>query len=47
MRQAGFASVEIVKEHRYTVGLDVLPPESPERAAFESVVSVTVRAAKG
>jgi len=45
MREAGFSSVEIVKEHRYAVG-DVLPPDSPERAAFEAVVSVTVQATK-
>ena len=45
MHEAGFSSVEIVKEHRYAVG-DVLPPDSPERAAFEAVVSVTVQATK-
>ena len=47
MRQAGFASVEVVKEGRYEVGADVLPPDSPERGAFEAVVSITVRARKG
>jgi len=46
MREAGFASVEVVKEHRYEVGLDSLPADSPERQAFEVVVSVTVRARK-
>ena len=46
MRQAGFGAVEIVKEHQYKVGVDVLPADSPERAAFDAVVSVTVRARK-
>ncbi|HEY3215266.1 MAG TPA: arsenite methyltransferase [Candidatus Eisenbacteria bacterium] len=46
MRQAGFDSVEVVKEARYEVGADTLPANSPERAAFDAVVSVTVRARK-
>ena len=46
IRGAGFASVEVVQESRYAVGLDTLPEGSPERAAFESVVSVKVRAVK-
>ena len=46
LRQAGFADVAIVEERGYTVGLDALPPESPEREAFAAVVSVKVRARK-
>lgn len=46
MRAAGFASVEIVEQTGYTVGMETLPQGSPERAAFESVVSVKVRAVK-
>jgi SAM-dependent methyltransferase len=46
IRQAGFDSVEVAKEARYEVGADTLPADSPERAAFEVVVSVTVRARK-
>lgn len=44
MREAGFADVEVVSEGRYDVGLDQLPANSPEREAFEVVVSVKVRA---
>jgi len=47
MRAAGFADVEIVEEHGYTVGLDTLPEGSPEREAFAAVVSIKVRARKG
>jgi ubiquinone/menaquinone biosynthesis C-methylase UbiE len=43
---AGFANVEIVNESGYTVGVDLLPAGSTERAAFDSVVSVKVRAIK-
>ena len=46
MREAGFARVEEVKKSRYEVGADALAPESPERAAFDVVVSITVRAGK-
>jgi len=46
LRQAGFAAVEVVKENRYEVGVSELPPDSPERAAFDSVVSITVQARK-
>ena len=46
MREAGFADVEVVAESRYGVGLDALPAGSPEREAFEAVVSVKVRARK-
>lgn len=46
IRGAGFAGVEVVEEHGYTVGLDVIAEGSPERAASESVVSVKVRARK-
>ncbi len=46
MRRAGFADVAIVREHAYTVGA---PSDTADRAvsdAFESVVSVKVRATK-
>jgi len=46
IRQAGFAEVAVVEERGYTVGLEALPPGSPEREAFASVVSVKVRARK-
>jgi len=46
IRAAGFADVTVLEERRYTVGLDALPEGSPEREAFESVVSVKVRARK-
>jgi arsenite methyltransferase len=44
IRRAGFAEVAVVEERGYTVGLDTLPANSPEREAFASVVSVKVRA---
>jgi arsenite methyltransferase len=44
MRDAGFREVEVVSESGYSVGADALAPGSPEREAFESVVSVKVRA---
>ena len=44
--EAGFASVEVQQRGQYTVGMDTLPADSPEREAFESVVSVKVRAIK-
>lgn len=44
--EAGFASVEVQQRGQYTVGMDTLPADSPEREAFESVVSVKVRATK-
>jgi len=46
MREAGLASVEVLNESRYDVGVDSLPADSPERAAFDSVVSVKVGAVK-
>ena len=46
MRDAGFVDVEVLGEGRYDVGLDMLPVDSPERAAFASVASVKVRARK-
>jgi len=45
-RDAGFADVEVVSESGYSVGTDALPPDSPERGAFDAVVSVKVRAMK-
>jgi SAM-dependent methyltransferase len=46
IRAAGFAGVEIVDERAYTVGLDALAEDAPEREAFASVVSVKLRAWK-
>lgn len=46
MRDAGFKDVEIVNETSYTVGATELPEGSAERDAFNSVVSVKVRARK-
>jgi SAM-dependent methyltransferase len=46
MREAGFADVEVLSEARYSVGIESLPAASPERAAFDAVVSVKVRALK-
>jgi SAM-dependent methyltransferase len=46
IREAGFRDVEVVKEGTYDVGLSSLPPDSPERAAFDAVLSITVRAVK-
>lgn len=46
MRDAGFRDVEVVSEGRYTVGTDTLPEGSAEREAFDSVVSIKVRARK-
>ncbi|TPW16628.1 MAG: methyltransferase type 11 [bacterium] len=46
MREAGLESVDVVNESRYDVGIESLPKESPERAAFDSVVSVKVRGVK-
>jgi SAM-dependent methyltransferase len=46
IRAAGFTDVQVVKEGAYDVGLSSLPADSPERAAFDAVLSVTVRARK-
>lgn len=46
MREAGLVDVEILDESRYDVGIDALPHDGPERTAFDSVVSVKVRAVK-
>jgi arsenite methyltransferase len=43
-RDAGFDPVEIVEERGYEVGTSSLPADSPERAAFDVVRSVKVRA---
>lgn len=45
-RAAGFESVEIVEERRYTVGTESLAEGSAELAAFDAVTSVKVRALK-
>ena len=45
-REAGFDSVEIVEEHRYTVGRESLPEGSDELNAFDAVTSIKVRALK-
>jgi SAM-dependent methyltransferase len=44
IREAGFARVEVLSRQGYAVGTEGLEPESPERDAFLSVVSVKVRA---
>lgn len=46
LRDAGFGSVEILEERRYTVGQESLPEGSAELAAFDAVTSVKVRAIK-
>jgi SAM-dependent methyltransferase len=46
MRGAGFTGVEVLEETAYTVGADSLPAGSSEREAFDSVVSIKVRAWK-
>jgi arsenite methyltransferase len=46
IREAGFSSVEVLSEGTYTVGMESLPEGSAERAAFDSVASVKVRAVK-
>jgi ubiquinone/menaquinone biosynthesis C-methylase UbiE len=46
MRRAGFASVEVVEETRYAVGLEELAKDEAEREAFDHVRSVKVRALK-
>ena len=44
IRAAGFTEPEVLSESRYTVGVEALPADSPEKDAFEAVVSVKVRA---
>ena len=46
IREAGFRDVEVVSESSYEVGADGLPADGPERAAFDAMVSVKVRARK-
>ena len=46
MREAGFKNVEVVSESAYAVGSEELRESSPERDAFNSVVSIKVRASK-
>ena len=46
MREAGFTGIEVLREGRYDVGALSLPEDGPERAAFEVVSSITVRAHK-
>ena len=46
MREAGFTDVGVVSESSYTIGTAELANNSPEREAFDSVVSVKVRARK-
>lgn len=47
IRAAGFANIEVLAESGYDVGTEALAPESREREAFRSVVSVKVRAIRG
>lgn len=44
IRRAGFERVEVVEERGYAVGADRLPEGSPSREAFDSVLSIKVRA---
>jgi len=44
IRGAGFTEPEVLSEVRYTVGASALPEGSPEKDAFDAVVSVKVRA---
>lgn len=44
--EAGFAKVDVQARGRYEVGMESLAEGSPEREAFESVVSVKVQAFK-
>jgi len=46
LREAGFHDVAIVHESRYDLALANLPEGSPERTAFDAVVSVKVSARK-
>ena len=46
MRDAGFADVRVVEEIGYTVGMERLEEDSPERDAFRAVTSVKVWALK-
>lgn len=46
MREAGFRDVTVVEQRGYTVGMEGLAEGSAERAAFDAVVSVKVRALK-
>jgi SAM-dependent methyltransferase len=46
IRAAGFADVEVAHESGYSVGATNLPEGSSDRAAFESVSSIKVRATK-
>jgi SAM-dependent methyltransferase len=46
IRGAGFADVQVAHESGYSIGATNLPEGSAERAAFESVSSIKVRATK-
>lgn len=46
IRQAGFEQVEVLDQGTYDVGCEGYPAGSPERAAFEAVASIKVRAVK-
>jgi SAM-dependent methyltransferase len=46
MARAGFAAIEVLERRRYDAGADAFPEGSAERAALESVVSLTLRAVK-
>ena len=46
MKAAGFGDVEIVSESGYQAGVESLPADSPDRAFYEMVRSVKVRAIK-
>ena len=46
IRAAGFSEVEVAHESGYAIGREGLPEGSAERAAFDAVSSIKVRAAK-
>ena len=46
IRDAGFRDIEVVKQGSYDVGVSSLAADSPERAAFDAVLSITVKAIK-
>ena len=46
MRDAGFQKIEVLERTGYSVGMESLAENSPEREAFQAVVSVKVRAVR-
>jgi len=46
VREAGFEDVEVLSQGGYTVGSETFAEGSPERAAFDAVASLHLRAVK-